>query len=131
MLQITGREFSYEEVARIAHQVNKAYCQAMGDDSQLDWEEAPDWAKESAINGVRYAIEKNFPSPQEMHDNWLSEKLKNGWKYGEEKDADKKEHPCCLPYKDLPEFQKAKDYLFSAVVRSMYEAWIKDSKLAP
>ncbi len=131
MLQITGRLFEYEEVAKTAFGVNKAYCQSIGDNTHSDWDDAPSWIKESTINGVRYAIENNFPSPEEMHNNWLSEKLKNGWKYGEEKDADKKEHPCCLPYKDLPDSHKVKDYLFLAVVRSMYDAWLKDSKMVP
>ena len=34
-----------EDIARVAHQVNKAYCEALGDTSQPDWENAPDWQK--------------------------------------------------------------------------------------
>ena len=29
--------------AKTAHEVNRAYCQGLGDYSQLHWEEAPDW----------------------------------------------------------------------------------------
>ena len=32
---------SVEEIARVCHNVNKAYCEAIGDDSQVTWEEAP------------------------------------------------------------------------------------------
>ena len=30
---------SVGEVARVAHEVNRAYCAALGDASQLQWEE--------------------------------------------------------------------------------------------
>jgi hypothetical protein len=45
-----------EAIARVAHQVNKAYCESMGDLSQADWEEAPAWVRESVIAGVKFHI---------------------------------------------------------------------------
>jgi hypothetical protein len=39
--------------------------------------------------------------------------------YGEVKDAEKKTHPCIVPYKDLPPEQQAKDHLFKAVVSAL------------
>jgi hypothetical protein len=30
-----------EEIAKVAHEVNRAYCQALGDFSQPKWEDAP------------------------------------------------------------------------------------------
>ena len=45
-----------EEIARVAHEVNRAYCQALGDDSQPAWEVAPQWQRDSAINGVTFHI---------------------------------------------------------------------------
>jgi hypothetical protein len=47
-----GREMKVEEIAKVAHEVNRAYCQAIGDNSQPTWEEAPGWQRDSAINGV-------------------------------------------------------------------------------
>jgi len=49
----------------------------------------------------------------------LKEKEEAGWKYGEVKDPDKKEHPCFVSYEELPEQQKVKDALFVGVVRAM------------
>ena len=51
----------------------------------------------------------------------MREKLNNGWVYGDEKNADKKEHPCMVLYNDLPEEQRMKDKLFKAVVDSFKE----------
>ncbi len=35
------------------------------------------------------------------------------------KDAEKKEHPCFVPYAELPAKQRMKDHLFGAVVRTL------------
>ena len=37
-----------DSIARVCHEVNRAYCQALGDDSQPTWEEAPEWQRASA-----------------------------------------------------------------------------------
>lgn len=113
------------EIARVCHEVNRAYCQAMGDQSQGHWEHAPDWQRESAINGVLYHLKHPDSTPADSHNSWLAEKEAAGWKYGPTKDAEKKEHPCFVPYDQLPREQQAKDYLFLAVVRSMsvMRAW--------
>lgn len=113
---------SYDRVstiARVCHQVNKAYCEAIGDFSQTNWEDADNWQKLSAVNGVRFQLENPTAPPSTSHDSWLKQKQEEGWKYGPIKDAEKKEHPCCVPYKQLPIEQKVKDYLFKAVVKEV------------
>ena len=108
-----------EKVAELCHEVNRAYCAAIGDNSQKPWAEAQDWQKASALNGVAYELANPNSSQSRSHDAWLKEKTDAGWKYGPAKDAAKKEHPCCVPYEKLPEEEKAKDALFSAVVNSV------------
>lgn len=108
-----------EEIAEVAHNVNKAYCESIGDDSQPTWEDAPQWQKTSSINGVKFHLENPSASPSASHDSWLEEKTKDGWKWGEIKDADKKEHPCFMPYNLLPTEQKSKDYIFKQIVDSL------------
>jgi hypothetical protein len=103
------------KIAKLAHQVNKAYCEAIGDNSQVTWDEAPHWQKESAINGVKYHIENPNITPKMSHENWCKEKEKDGWTYGDVKDPIKKEHPCMKPYSELPKEQKIKDYLFKTI----------------
>lgn len=110
---------SIEEIAKVCHEANRGYCKALGDDSQLPWDEAPQWAKTSAINGVRFHLDNPNAGPSGSHENWLKEKEKEGWKYGEIKDPEKKEHPCFVPYDQLPKEQQAKDYIFTAIVKSL------------
>ena len=104
-----------EKIAELCHSVNKAYCQSIDDNSQLDWKDAPEWQKTSAINGVEFHLESTNTKPEDSHNSWLEEKRLDGWKYGKVKDAEKKEHPCFVPYDQLPKEQKAKDYIFKAI----------------
>jgi hypothetical protein len=106
--------------ARAAHEANRAYCIALDDNSQVPWEEAPEWQKTSAREGVDLAL--RGCTPEESHEAWLVEKAATGWKYGPEKNPDTKEHPCMVPYADLPERQRAKDEIFIAVVTAMGKA---------
>lgn len=104
----------YEFVAEVCHNVNKAYCEGIGDFSQPSWEYAPEWQKQSAIKGVKFHFEEDI-SPAQSHENWMKEKEADGWVYGEVKDPDKKTHPCMIPYEQLPAEQRTKDYLFKAI----------------
>jgi len=106
-------------VARAAHEANRAYCILIGDTSQPSWEEAPEWQKKSAVSGVINIINNPLAPPSASHENWLKEKLANGWKYGEVKDPEKKEHPCIVDYDQLPADQKIKDDIFCYTVKSM------------
>lgn len=107
---------SIEEAAQIAHEVNRAYCLSIGDDSQLDWDNAPEWQRISAILGVSFHLANPDASPSASHEAWLKVKKAEGWTYGEVKDVEKKTHPCFIPYNELPVEQRSKDYLFKAVV---------------
>ena len=107
-----------ELTARMCHEVNRAYCAAHGDDSHLPWGETPRPIRESAANGVQYAIRNPSVTAEEMHENWMAFKGEQGWTYGPEKDFVKKTHPCFLPYAELPEHEKAKDMIFLAIVRT-------------
>lgn len=108
-----------EKIAQVAHETNRAYCASIGDDSQPVWEDAPGWQKDSAVNGVEFHLDNPDGGPAASHESWLKEKEQDGWKYGEVKDPDKKEHPCFVLYDELPAEQKAKDALFIGVVEAM------------
>lgn len=108
-----------EVAAELCHEANRAYCKALGDDSQACWGDAPDWQRASAIAGVEFHIANPDAGPSHSHDSWLRQKEADGWKYGPAKDAEKKEHPCFVLYDQLPPEQKAKDYIFSSIVKTI------------
>lgn len=108
-----------EQVARVAHEVNRAYCQSLGDNSQPTWEDAPEWQRESAIKGVVFHVKNPDAGPEASHESWFAQKVADGWIYGEVKDPENKTHPCMVPFSELPKEQQAKDYLFRAVVHAL------------
>jgi len=107
------------EIAKVAHEVNKAYCESMGDNSQVSWDDASQWQKESAIAGVRLHTDNPDVGPEASHESWMKHKEANGWVYGEDKDEVAKTHPCMVPFDELPPEQQAKDYIFRAVVHAL------------
>lgn len=108
-----------DHIARVCHEANRAYCQALGDESQLPWEDAPEWQRSSAIHGVNFNLENPDAPASASHDSWLKQKTEEGWTYGEAKDPVAKTHPCCVPYEELPRDQQKKDALFKAIVASL------------
>jgi hypothetical protein len=105
------------QIAELCHEVNRAYCTALGDTSQPPWASAPEWQTTSAVDGVLFHLAHPDATPEESHATWRQAKEADGWTFGPVKDAQKKEHPCIVPYAQLPVDQRAKDHLFIAVVR--------------
>lgn len=107
--------FTLEQIAKAAHEVNRAYCQALGDNSQPAWEDAPEWQRSSARMGADLHLMGDF-GPEASHISWVQQKLDEGWRYGSVKDPVARTHPCMVPFAELPPAQQAKDYIFRAVV---------------
>jgi hypothetical protein len=117
--------------AQLAHEMNRAYCLALGDDSQESWEDAPEWQRDSARAGVILKLDDPTTTPEQSHESWLAQKKADGWTYGVVKDVEKKEHPCFVPYDQLPLAQKAKDFLFLASVQQGCRVYFRGGKRMP
>jgi len=104
-----------DKIAKICHEVNRAYSQALGDFSHLPWNEAPSWQRESVRMGVDLHLMGDF-GPEASHISWAKQKLQEGWQYGEVKDPVARTHPCLKAFNELPVEQQAKDFIFRAVV---------------
>jgi hypothetical protein len=109
------------QIAQVCHEANTAYCRVIGDYSQNHWDQAEQWQRDSAVKGVEYALANPDAPASAQHDAWLADKQRDGWVYGAVKDPATKQHPCMVPYMDLPIEQRLKDSLFKAVVRGLSE----------
>lgn len=107
------------QIAKVCHEANKAYCEGNNDFTQKTWELAEDWQRESAIKGVQFRLDNPDAPVSAQHESWMNDKIATGWEYGEVKDAEKKTHPCIVPYEELPEYQRKKDSLFQAIVDAL------------
>jgi hypothetical protein len=120
-----------DDIARAAHEANRAYCLGLGDKSQPPWEDAPVWQRESAIAGVDFHLANPNASPSASHHNWCLDKFFAGWTFGPVKDPEAKQHPCLVPYEDLPVEQRTKDALFIAVVKALLPMLNRPTILRP
>lgn len=105
-----------EQIARVCHEANKGYCDAIGDFSQKSWEQAEEWQRQSMIRGVRAVIAGTAETPEQQHEAWCADKRAEGWTYGHIKNAEAKTHPALLPYAELPIEQRRKDFISRAII---------------
>lgn len=118
--QMTPRRFTDEEIASVTHEANRKLREILGEPGDNPtWAETSESQRASVINGVEGIRSGRIASPRASHNNWLKFKENEGWKYGPVKDEAKKEHPCFLPYDELPAEQRMKDLLFGSIVRAL------------
>ena len=109
-----------EFAAKLAHEANRVYCSMLGDDSQVCYEDAPEWQRRSAIAGVEFHLANPDAGDAASHESWMALKRAEGWVYGPVKDPEKKQHPCLVPFDQLPKEQQVKDALFRAIVHAVF-----------
>jgi hypothetical protein len=110
-------------IAYMCHEANRVYCASIGDSSQVGWNDAPEWQKQSAINGARFVYDNPSAPASANHDSWSAEKVADGWVYGEVKDPEAKTHHCLVPFEELPAEQQFKDVLFRTIALSAISAF--------
>lgn len=65
-----------------------------------------------STSGVELSPEVQGLSEQlarNAHEIWARQRLTEGWKWGPRRNDAAKEHPCLIPYDDLPESEKVYD----------------------
>lgn len=71
-----------------------------------------------------------------IHNTWMQERLRQGWSYGPERNDARKEHPCLVPYAELPESEKVIDLktaesAITSLLAHGYEIIPKSTTLEP
>jgi hypothetical protein len=116
---LSAPEHDMTRIAKVCHEVNRVWCMMNGDFSQPSWTNAPQWQIDSALLGVQFHMDHPDAGDAASHNSWLTQKINDGWSYGETKDPELKQHPCMVPFEELPEFQQKKDALFRSVIHAL------------
>ncbi|MGI4945870.1 MAG: RyR domain-containing protein [Janthinobacterium lividum] len=108
-----------KEIARVCHEAYRGVCAAAGDTEQPAWLDAEQWQRDSMVRGVEAALARPLASARDLHNAWVLDQLSAGWTYGKTRSAEARTHPSLVPFEQLPLIERAKDYVFRAVVDAM------------
>jgi hypothetical protein len=112
------RKYTDEEIGRVIHMANAELQRIQGDPvPSQPWESESQELRDGVIANVEYC--RGGCTTAAIHERWVEDKRRNGWTLGPEKDSERKTHPCMVPYDRLPDYQRDKDRLFVAIVRTM------------
>lgn len=111
-----------EAIAKRAYDTNRAHNTFGGVtvSDNTPWDQAPQETKDMMIKIILEHIKAPIVqgTGEESHNRWVKSMIDNGWVYkAGPKDPVNKTHPLLKEYEELPEADRAKDYLFKAVAR--------------
>lgn len=106
-----------EQIAQVAHEANRVYCHVLGIAAPTIW--AGFDRQQMIIDGVQRLLDSPWLSPEDMHQLWMARMVLDGWTHGPVKDERIKQHPCIVPYDELPEHDRTKDRIFINIVAAL------------
>lgn len=69
----------------------------------------PHPADTSAVKVPEDLLELSEYLAKNSHEVWAEQRMRDGWVFGEFRDAERKTHPDLVPYEELPEEEKVYD----------------------
>lgn len=106
-----------EKIARACHEVHSVFCKNNGF-KVTSWDEKSEEHQQTVINSVKKIVKGVIKSPQEAHTNFVFQKRKDGWNYGEKHSERKKTSPRLCDWNELPAIERQKEEFFFAVASS-------------
>jgi hypothetical protein len=115
-----------KQVAQVIHEANKAFGESIGESHHVSWEKTPESQKKISIGVVKNFIENKYKmTPEEVHKNWLEDKIKQGWKWGPGFNPITRLNPNLVPYDQLNLNEKMKDYLVRNIIAAFHRCYGK------
>lgn len=111
--------YSTETIAEFVHEALSDWARLRGLPEYPSWSEAEEWMRASTIESVEHALAHPDAPPGAQHVQWMEQKIRDGFRWGENKDAEAKTHPMLVPFADLPEDERAKDAIVIALVKAL------------
>lgn len=112
-------------------------CHSANDDLMLvnnevpnltDWHQMDDHTRSMNIKSVSKIIDNKYITAKDLHNEWMDNKIADGWKYGTVKNPELKTHPLIIEFEKMSDINKLKDQNFIDIVnkhRNEYEGLSK------
>lgn len=111
--------YSSETIAQLVHETLSSWARIRGMPAYPSWEDAEDWMRASTLESVEHVLQHPNADPGAQHVQWMEQKQKDGWVWGETKDADAKTHPMLVPFAQLPDDERAKDAIIISLAKAL------------
>lgn len=116
-------KFPVKEVASMLHSVIYDYARCYDTPVKCKhWDQLSEDEKNGIIKGMQEFHDRVFhsstseiPSPEQVHEEWMQNKIEKGWKLGEY-DPEAKTHPSLVPYAELDVREQIKDFIYIVAV---------------
>ena len=110
------------EVAKECHIANNNLMVANSEiPNPVDWNDLDTHTKHMNIESVKKIYDNPNITAKDIHDEWMKNKIKDGWKYGDVKDANLKTHHLIIDFDQMNDIDKMKDQIFIDVVNNRRE----------
>lgn len=107
------------EVAKECHIANNALMVSNGEiENPVDWNELDTHTKNINLASVLKIYDYPNLTAEDIHDEWMLNKIDDGWVYGEVKDVERKTHPLICDFDSMNDIDKMKDQIFIDKVNS-------------
>jgi len=107
------------EAAKISYDACCEASYSVGGVVHRSWEGLPKYRQRWYLEiGIDLLVRPGL-GPDFMHESWLKQKTRQGWKYGEKKNTKTKEHPFMVPYYELPLERKLMYIVFRATLTAL------------
>jgi hypothetical protein len=63
-----------------------------------------------ALPSLVHDLSAMYELTKNVHDLWAQQRIAEGWQYGPARDDVKREHPCLVPFDELPISEQEYDY---------------------
>lgn len=114
----------FERIAKASYEATRAWREAAdeaaGGDARVPWDEAEQWRRDSALEGVKRAV-LDGRTPEQLHESWRKDRLERGWKHGPVRDVATKEDPHLKPFAELGDSLKRKADLFASIAHTLFK----------
>lgn len=111
------------DIAQECHAKNNELMMMNGEEQRGSWETLDRHTKFITLKSVIKALENPNLTAKEMHDEWMNNKIEDGWKFGDVKDAELKTHPLIIDFELMNDIDKMKDQNFIDVCNKYREIY--------
>lgn len=110
--------FVLEDAAQIAHEAIRKLILTFNEPYPT-WDALGGETRVAFLLQVKHRVEHPNESPQDLHQNWVDGRLKDGWQFAGQFDAAKLTDPLLVAWRNLSERDRTRIRLFASVVASL------------